>query len=94
MSYKVAEGDPAAERLERRWFAAFKAASAARAECELLLDEMERVEIRWQHARARLADLEELRDSLGEQLSGLHLDCDGPDARAPATALDGVMSAA
>ena len=94
MSYKIAEGDPAAERLERRWFAAFKAASAARAECELLLDEMERVEIRWQHARARLADLEELRDSLGEQLTGLHLDGDGPPTGAAFASSAGVMTAA
>jgi hypothetical protein len=37
MVYRDAEGDAAAERLERRWFAAFKAASAARTECEELV---------------------------------------------------------
>jgi hypothetical protein len=94
LSYKVAEGDPAAERLERRWFAAFTAASKARAECELLLDEMERVELRWQHARVRLAGLEELRDCLCDQLSGLHLDQEQPQAAVESCDIADVMSAA
>ena len=63
------EGDVAADRLERRWFAAFKAASSARAECEDLLDAMERTEAAWNRARARLSELEALRDSLGEELA-------------------------
>ena len=63
--------DAAADRLERRWFAAFKAASAARAECESLLDEMERLETAWNIARVRLAELESLRDVLGDELIGL-----------------------
>ena len=65
------EGDVAAERLERRWFAAFKAASNARAECEDLLDRMERTEAAWNRARARLSELEALRDCLGEELAEL-----------------------
>jgi hypothetical protein len=54
MVYRDAEGDAAAERLERRWFAAFKAASAARTECEAMLEEMERVEAAWNQARVRV----------------------------------------
>lgn len=71
------EGDVAAERLERRWFAAFKAASGARAECEELLEAMEQTEAAWNRARARLSKLEALRDSLGEELA--ELDAARPD---------------
>ena len=68
MNLKNPAEDAAADRLERRWFAAFKAASAARAECEALLDQMERLEIEWSCARTRLAEIEAIRDSLGEEL--------------------------
>jgi hypothetical protein len=69
MIYLEAEDDAAADRLERRWFAAFKAASAARGECEALLGEMERVERAWHYARKHLLDLEAVRDLLGEELT-------------------------
>ncbi len=65
------EGEVAAARLERRWFAAFKAASTARAECENLLEAMARTERAWNDARARLAELEILRDALGQELAEL-----------------------
>ena len=65
------EGDPEAGRLERRWFAAFKAASNARAECEELLEAMAASEAAWNRARARLSLLEAVRDSLGEELAAL-----------------------
>ena len=65
------DGDAAAERLERRWFAAFKAASDVRAECEGLLDAMEQAEIAWNRARARLSELEALRDLLADELAEL-----------------------
>lgn len=88
MSNRNPDGDGAAERLERRWFAAFKAASTVRAECEELLDAMERCEQAWNRARARLSQLEALRDALGEELAEL----DAADAlTAPRAA---VMSAA
>jgi len=90
MAYHNAEGDAAAERLERRWFAAFKAASAARAECEALLDEMDRFEMVWNEARIRLAELEALRDVLGEELAGL----EHADNTASAGAQLDVMTAA
>jgi hypothetical protein len=63
--------DIAADRLERGWFAAFRAASAARAECEALLEEMERIEISWNHARVRLAEIEAIRDALGDEVMQL-----------------------
>jgi len=68
------ELDAAAEMLERRWFATFKAASAARAECEALLEAMAMTEAAWARAREQLAKLEALRDVLAEELAEL----DGP----------------
>jgi len=67
--------DIAADRLERRWFAAFRAASAARAECEALLEQMERIESAWHHARVRLAETEGIRDALGEEILQLDEQC-------------------
>jgi hypothetical protein len=71
MTYKNPAEDAAAELLERRWFAAFRAASNARSECEALLDQMEALEAAWCSARSRLAESEMLRDSLGEELMQL-----------------------
>ena len=65
------DGDAAAEMLERRWFAAFKAASCARAECEALIEAMITTEAAWADARDRLANLESMRDALGEELAEL-----------------------
>lgn len=65
------DGDAAANLLERRWFAAFKAASGARAECEALLESMAITHTAWNRARTRLCELEALRDALGEELEGL-----------------------
>jgi hypothetical protein len=63
--------DAAANLLERRWFAAFKAASAVRAECEALLESMALTQAAWSQARVRLSELEALRDLLGEELETL-----------------------
>jgi hypothetical protein len=68
-----ADSDPATEMLERRWFAAFKAASEARAECETLVEELKMTELAWESARTRLARLESLRDALGEELAELDM---------------------
>jgi hypothetical protein len=65
------EGGAAAEMLERRWFAAFKAASVARAECEAFVEALRRTEAAWNEARNRLVKLESLRDTLGEELAEL-----------------------
>jgi len=82
------DGDGAAERLERRWFAAFKAASGVRAECEELLEAVERTEQAWNRARARLSELEALRDALGQELAELET------ADSSAASRASVMSAA
>jgi hypothetical protein len=84
------DGDAAANLLERRWFAAFKAASMVRAECEALLESMALSEAAWCLARARLCELEALRDALGAELEAL----DEPEDRIPAEEPSAVMSAA
>jgi chromosome segregation ATPase len=85
------DGDVAAERLERRWFAAFKAASDVRGECERLLDAMERSESDWNRARARLSELEALRDALADELAELDRPAEAP---VPVVASKRVMTAA
>src|SRR3984957_5662467 len=63
------DGDAAADLLQRRWFAAFKAASGVRAECEALLESIALTEAAWRPpARVRLSQPEALRDALGEEL--------------------------
>jgi hypothetical protein len=85
------EGGAAADMLERRWFAAFNAASAARAECEALVDALQMTEAAWSEARKRLLKLESLRDTLGEELA--ELDGQKDDASLEA-ARSGELSAA
>ena len=65
------EGGAAAEMLERRWFAAFKAASVARTECEALVEALRMTQAAWNEARNRLIKLETLRDALGDELAEL-----------------------
>jgi transposase len=65
------EGGAAAEMLERRWFAAFKAASVARAECEALVEALNMTQAAWNEARNSLVKLETLRDALGDELAEL-----------------------
>jgi len=90
MANRYMDGDAAANLLERRWFAAFKAASSVRAECEALLESLARTEVTWTRARARLCELEALRDALGEELEALD-ECDRPACTEDSKA---VMSAA
>ena len=90
MVKRYADGDAAANLLERRWFAAFKAASGVRAECEALLESMALTEAAWSRARARLSVLEALRDALGEELEVLS----EREAVIPAEHSSEVMSAA
>jgi hypothetical protein len=61
--------DPAAALLERRWFAAARAASQIQAECDALAEVLDMTQEAWRSAMARLAHLENLRDSLGDELS-------------------------
>jgi hypothetical protein len=90
MVYRYSDSDAAANLLERRWFAAFKAASGVRTECEALLESMALNQVAWNRARARLAELETLRDALGEELEAL----DEREEQIPAEEPDTVMSAA
>jgi hypothetical protein len=61
--------DPAADLLERRWFAAARAASQVQAECDALAQVLDMAQAAWRNARVRLSYLESLRDSLGDDLS-------------------------
>ncbi len=90
MSNRYMDGDAAANLLERRWFAAFKAASGVRAECETLLESIALTQVAWSRARARLAELEAMRDALGEELEAM----DEREEQTAADVSDTVMSAA
>jgi hypothetical protein len=94
MIKRYVDGEPAAVMLERRWFAAFKAASGVRAECESLLESMTIAQTAWSGARTRLSELEALRDALEEELDALgERDEPGSDEDSK-TESDAVMSAA
>ncbi|HEX3395626.1 MAG TPA: hypothetical protein VHS76_02925, partial [Steroidobacteraceae bacterium] len=60
--------DAAANLLERRWFSSITAVRTAEAECEVLREVMELAETAWRRARTQLAELECLRDALGDEL--------------------------
>jgi hypothetical protein len=90
MVNRYMDGDAAANLLERRWFAAFKAASGVRAECETLLESMALTQAAWGRARARLAELEAMRDALGEELEAM----DEREEQPLGEETDTVMSAA
>ena len=68
---RYAEGEPAAELLQRRWFAAMNAAESARDRCELLLEAIQFAEKAWFTARARCEELDALRDALADDLAAL-----------------------
>ena len=67
MSSRNAEGDGAADLLERRWFASMAAARTKQAECEALLEVMALAKASWHESRAALIKLEALRDALAEE---------------------------
>jgi hypothetical protein len=90
MTNRYLDSDAAADLLQRRWFAAFKAASAVRAECETLLETIALTEAAWSRSRVRLCELEALRDALGEELELV----EAGDDRRPKPFLEPVMSAA
>jgi ribosomal 50S subunit-associated protein YjgA (DUF615 family) len=91
MSNRYMDGDAAAEMLERRWFATYKSAEALRSECEMLQEVVATAEAAWRRALARLAELERLRDALGDELS--RIDEQYPQS-APRVVRRSVMSAA
>jgi hypothetical protein len=79
----LADAEPAAELLQRRWFAAAAAAKSLEAECEVLLQVLEISREAWRSARAQLAKLETLRDTLGDQLAAAHEPSTAPADAAP-----------
>jgi hypothetical protein len=68
MDHSYPAEDHAAGLLERRWFAARRAASETQAECDALAQVLDMAQAAWRGARTRLAHLEALRDALGEAL--------------------------
>jgi hypothetical protein len=91
MIARYTEGDAAAEMLERRWFAMNKRTEEMRAECEALREVVAAAEIAWKRACSEIAELEALRDALGDQLS--HLNEQHPEP-VPRVVHRSVMSAA
>jgi hypothetical protein len=63
--------DAAANLLERRWFSSITAVRVAEAECEAMREVLELAESAWRRARIELAELECLRDALGDELAAL-----------------------
>lgn len=68
---RFSDRDTAANLLERRWFSSIAAVRAAQAECETLREVLELAESAWRRARLQLAELENLRDALDDELAAL-----------------------
>jgi hypothetical protein len=66
---RYADRDAATNLLERRWFSSISAVRVAEAECEVLREVMELADAAWRRARTQLAELEHLRDALGNELA-------------------------
>ena len=62
------DDDAATNIVERRWFAAAAKAKIMQDECAVLREVVDLAEAAWRRARAQLAELESLRDALGERL--------------------------
>jgi hypothetical protein len=71
MAARFVDAEPATELLERRWFAALAAVKSLQAECDVLLGVLEQSADAWRRACAQLAQLEALRDALGNQLAAV-----------------------
>jgi hypothetical protein len=63
--------DSAATLIERRWFAAARAADQTRAECDALARVRDMAEDAWRSARLRLSHLEAVCEALGEEMSAI-----------------------
>jgi hypothetical protein len=85
--------DAAANLLERRWFSSITAARVAEAECEVLREVLEQAETAWRRARTQLAELECLRDALGDEVAALDV-CEDPTPASTLPRPRRVMSAA
>jgi hypothetical protein len=74
-SFHPAE-DSESNLLERRWFAADRAAAEVQSECDALARALDLTHAALRDARARCSHLEALRDALGDELAAI-------DQRAP-----------
>lgn len=73
MPVSYGDDDDAANAVERRWFAASAQVKILQDQCTVLREVMGLAEDAWRSSRARLAELEKLRDGLGERLEGTAL---------------------
>jgi hypothetical protein len=64
--------DADSDLLERRWFAATRAASETQSECDALTRVLELTSAALRDARARCAHLEQLRDALGGEVAEIY----------------------
>ncbi|HLZ99045.1 MAG TPA: hypothetical protein VKP66_13980 [Steroidobacteraceae bacterium] len=69
MCDRYSADDHSANLLERRWFAAGRAAAETQAECDALAQVLDLARAAWLGARTRLLQLEALREALGEELA-------------------------
>ncbi|HWS70342.1 MAG TPA: hypothetical protein VN325_46865 [Steroidobacteraceae bacterium] len=74
-SFHLAE-DSESNLLERRWFAAERAAAEVQSECDALARALDLTRAALHDAQARFSHLEAVRDALGDQLAAI-------DQRAP-----------
>jgi hypothetical protein len=65
------DGEPDAELLQRRWFAALRATRRLEAECRQLLNALRYADEAWRRACGELEAFEALSDALEEQLTRL-----------------------
>lgn len=85
------DDDAAANAIERRWFAASAQVKIMQDECDVLHEVMDLAEEAWRRSHAQLAELEMLRDALGERLAGADA---GPERMPLNTRGRGALSAA
>jgi hypothetical protein len=69
MQTRFDEDDPVDGLMERRWFAIAREAGKLQSECDTLATVREMVDDAWRGARARLAELEAVRDALGSEIA-------------------------
>jgi len=69
-SFHPAE-DSESNLLERRWFAADRAAAEIQSECDALARALDLTQAALHDARARCSHLEALRDALGDELAAI-----------------------
>jgi hypothetical protein len=63
--------DSESDLLERRWFAAARAAAEIQSECDALVRALDLTRAALRDARARCSHLEALRDALGGELADI-----------------------